>query len=606
MNVAGGDTDPIDPLDPKNALYTQIVNKPFNVDVLSFGNDNITPTSPSPAVDLNLSIVELLPDGNCSDANISAVYPLHFNTTDKYKPATVIATKASQNAAFKMKTTTANLCSRDRFAIRPASYSMDANETKLVGGKTYNFTFTATPESLTTPALHYDQNMTGAADKNGTTQLVIPPGCLIADVGPKLFNDPLAYNLPFSDGQVVALVKYPDIGDVNFTITDNSWSQASGDQSKGDCVLGSASNIEDVNGKLGCMAQGARVFTFVPDKFTSLFSLANGSANGSYTYISNEQNMSASLFFTTSATLFGGGLANNYTAGCFAKDINTTLSLMNNKALTWSDSQNRINYFDDYNVTSQRLSQVGPVATFRSGEGNFTNGTAPITFMFNFDRNQTIPDNSFRIARNDFNITSVIDQNGTTGSDFDRTNDLNASFVYGRIIPRDIRVFGSVPYSANGWYEVFNTQTLGGVALLPSKNDAMWYINSQHSDPLDGEANVTRINTGAVNIGGVVVNGEKTYNFAAIAAGSIPYSAKAHIDTDPWLWYGPNALLYSDPSATNLECTTHPCFNINVVPAIGATGSAKHETEGNKSNKSSTSGGGGGWKSTTDYAPAIR
>jgi hypothetical protein len=98
-----------------------------------------------------------------------------------------------------------------------------------------------------------------------------------------------------------------------------------------------------------------------------------------------------------------------------------------------------------------------------------------------------------------------------------------------------------------------------------------------------------------------VAAGMETYNFAARPLGGY----KAHINTDPWLWYGVNALTYHDPDGTHLDCLTHPCFNINVVPSIGATGSAKSNLQDAKANKRST-GGAGTWHSTTDYAPAIR
>jgi hypothetical protein len=80
---------------------------------------------------------------------------------------------------------------------------------------------------------------------------------------------------------------------------------------------------------------------------------------------------------------------------------------------------------------------------------------------------------------------------------------------------------------------------------------------------------------------------------------------KAHINTDSWLWYGANALTYHDPDGTHLDCQTHPCFNISIVPPIGATGSAKSTNEATKGSKKSSEGS-GAWKSTSDYAPAIR
>jgi trimeric autotransporter adhesin len=502
---------------------------------------------------------------------------------------------------------TQSSCSKDVFSVRPSEITMDANETRLIGAKWYQFDMKATQYGLTTPSTGYIQVIDNTTDKNGTTALVTPAGCTLPTTQ-TLFTD----NVPFSDGVSMVAMRYMNVGDVNMTVMDQNWATVDRNTtspSDSDCVEGSSSNIVDGNGKVGCLVQGSKTFTFLPDKFDSLMSLANGSVNGSFTYVSSDQNMSAPLILTTTAKLDGGGTATNYTAKCFARDINTSVSLMNNKLLTWSDAQNRINFYDDRNVTSFLRSQTGSSAILGSSEGNFTSGTAQLTFLFNFDRNQTIPDDSFMIARNDFNITSIVDQNGTTGNDFIRTGDINATFVYGRIVPRDVRIFGNVAFNANGWYEIYNVQNLGGVPLVPSRNDSMWYINNEHIDTGDGDANITRIQQGssstASNISSSsILTGIETYGFAAQTP---PYGAKAHIGTESWLWYGATALPYADPSALNLDCFTHPCFNINVVPAVGATGSAKTGAETKKASKKSTSeAGAGGWKSTSDYAPAIR
>jgi len=120
---------------------------------------------------------------------------------------------------------------------------------------------------------------------------------------------------------------------------------------------------------------------------------------------------------------------------------------------------------------------------------------------------------------------------------------------------------------------------------------------------------VTQLQTnGAASVGlvpaisGGSVLGVETYNFGPRALGSY----KAHIDTDPWLWYGTNALDYVDPAAGNTEaaCLTHPCFNINVVPNIGTAGSSTNtQTLGSdKANKGTSRGTG----VIYDYTPATR
>lgn len=188
-----------------------------------------------------------------------------------------------------------------------------------------------------------------------------------------------------------------------------------------------------------------------------------------------------------------------------------------------------------------------------------------------------------------------------------RAMDFNVTHIYGRIIPRDVRVFGNVDFVANAWYEGYNIPTLNGASLAASKIDAMWYVNSVHTDANDGDGNVTVIiPTLTLPTHSSSTAGMETYQFSAIPLTSIPYGGKAHINTDPWLWYGINALNYADPvDSSNLDCLTHPCFNITVVPSIGATGSAKSTNEATKASKKTDSGG-GTWKSTSDYAPAIR
>jgi hypothetical protein len=468
------DTDPLDPSDVKNALYTQVINQPFSVDVLSLNTDNITPINSSK--DVNLSIVELPADGNCNNATLlQTMTPTVPLNGLKLKTVAITPTKASKNAVFKMITDTVSLCSRDRFTIRPASFSMDTNVTSpLIGNQQYMLTATANQFGSTSASIGYNQTIDNTTNKNTTTQLVLPAGCGLSN---PLQN--ISTALPFNDGAVSAIIVYPNVGDVNLTINDADWTFIDSNNSKGDCIANSTSNTP-VNGKVGCLIQGSRVFSFIPQTFNSLLTLANSSAG--FTYISTDQNMSAPLTLNTTAIINGGGTATNYTKDCFAKDINSTLSLMNNQNLSWGTSQNRVKFFDDLNATSRLLSQTGSQALFSSSEGNFTNGATTLTFKVNFDRNVSIPDNPFNIAKNDFNITSIIDASGTAGNDFNRSSDMNATFVYGRTHAPRYR-FTSSDGNASIYYEVY-CDTNGTKALLP--NGAMskggvdsvgWYLN---------------------------------------------------------------------------------------------------------------------------------
>jgi hypothetical protein len=250
-------------------------------------------------------------------------------------------------------------------------------------------------------------------------------------------------------------------------------------------------------------------------------------------------------------------------------------------------------------------------------DGNFTKdteGSLPTMTRFNYARTVTQPLSPFTAQLSDLDVECVVgadctmqaDLSGTYEAVGNRAMDFNVTHAYGRIIPRDVRVFGNVDFTANAWYEVFNSPLLAGAPLAPSHNTPQWFINTLHDDNNDGDGNVTVIlpNTLTLESNSDMLNppntGMETYTFDGIAP---IYSGKAHINTDPWLWFGTNALDYVDPSNANLDCRTHPCFNINVVPNIGTAGSATStDLRTDKTNKATSTGTG----VIYDYTPATR
>lgn len=531
------ETDPLDPLDVKNALYTQIVNQPFNVDVLSFGADNITPTAPTVITDLNLSIVELTADGNCTNNNLSNVQTLQFSTSDKSKPATVLPLQASQNAAFHMVTSTADLCSRDRFAIRPFSYKIDANETGLIGKRMYQFSFVANQfNAPTTPSINYNQTIDNALGRIATTQLSTPVGCGLAAPVETVSNP-----IPFGNGQASALVVYTNIGSVDFNITDSHWTLASQDQDKADCITNSASNTPDANSKIGCNIQGSQQFTFLPKSFQNSLQVQNFANN--FTYISNDGNMSAQALLTTTALLEDNTTATNYTAGCFARNINYTISLINNPT-TWLNGTptaiNRIRYFEDGITSNFENNNTIGASEFSSTEGNFTNGTASnLTMLFNLTRTANLPDEPFNISKNDFNITTI-DVNGTIGVDFNRSIDQNTTFYYGRVYAPDYR--GVSPIAASIYYEVYCNdcnRTTFNITGNQSPNSFMWYQNLLHTALGSGSVTLfsplgtTTVNPTATN----AINTGTEPN--TLTNANAPYTDRIRMTPSPWLLYNP-------------------------------------------------------------------
>lgn len=508
-------------------------------------------------------------------------------------------------------------CSNDNFAIRPNQFSINSTNTAfpnlLRSAQDYNLSVYAYDYGVTSGTNGSDDyNITGATsifdlnttkyNKNG-------------DINASMYGTAVwsAYDFNMSDGvswsnaavgSEVAGTKFDDVGKINLQVVDSNWSTVdidnSNDPTPHDC---------SANGAYLC---GDKNVTYIPHHFDFYdLNITNNNGNpGSFTYIANEFTQMGGRIHTTMRSLNAdGNVTKNFAAFPLwensitvvpVADVNTTgIPKYKYPAANETTINNLEIGFADGNKT---------VAWDESNASQY--------LRFNFQREVNLPENQFDVNGSDLNmsITShyvdpedgdTADINGTRNGTAQGT----AKFVYGRIIPRDVRVFGNVAFVANAWYEAYNTPTLNGASLAASKIDAMWYVNNVHMDANDGDGNVTVIiptTPLTLPTHSSSTAGMETYQFSAIPLADIPYSGKAHINTDPWLWYGINALNYADPvNSTNLDCLTHPCFNITVVPSIGATGSAKSTNESTKASKKTDSGG-GTWKSTRDYAPAIR
>ncbi|MFY9142437.1 DUF11 domain-containing protein [Sulfuricurvum sp.] len=341
----------------------------------------------------------------------------------------------------------------------------------------------------------------------------------------------------------------------------------------------------------------------------------------------DSMNMSVRATGNINASGYNGTVLTNFVTDCYARDLDFFLTSDNNLTLTNTSYQIRFMDFNstneliyDSNATNINTSKL-TMPLLQIGNGNYkkdTAGSLSTISRFNYDRNvtQTLNPITARFAQLDINCTAPAectmqaDLTAAHKAIGNRAMDFNVTYAYGRIIPRDVRVFGTtVDAIASAWYEVYNTPVLAETALPPSRNTPQWYINTLQDDLIYGDGIVTQMQTAGAasvalvpSVSGGSVAGVETYNFGPHAIGSY----KAHIDTDPWLWYGVNALDYVDPVTGNTAtaCLTHPCFNINVVPNIGRAGSSTGvNLQSDKANKGTTPSG---TKVIYDYTPATR
>lgn len=582
-----GTTDPKDtPPSSLNALYTQIAGKAFNVKVLALDSDYITLKSYTGDVNLSLittpnyltSDTDDQKQAKCNAAtSLTAAKTISFENENLKTVAISDYTKAYKDVTFKISYddngTINYVCSRDNFAIRPMTYSIDLNETRLIGGKQYRFDLNAT--RYANPAddsnvSGYNQTITQDVDRNVSEGLKLPITC----INPRLNENrrALATAITFTEGRnTTSRYTFNEIGDVNISVDDKLWTQV--DRSlynkKGfsDCIENDARNTANANGQIGCNISGGKIFHFFPQAFRNTLTLQDfHSANdGNFTYLSNDNNMTAHINIATTAILDDitpatdndNPTAQNYTANCFARDINTSIALItlpaNNEWLTNdSNATERINFFEDKVTTHSELNATGR-SRLSTREGNFTDGIANIMINFNFDRNISTPEEPFHIAKNDFNITQIIDQNNTIGSDFNRTIDQNSTFYYGRVYSTNYR--GQSPITTAIRYEVYckNCAPMAFQAIgAQSPESLMWYQNPLH---VTTDGNVTAF----VAVGNSIIanpnantitnnTGLDTTHALSLPNGTnAPYTDRIHMrpTTSPWLLHN-----LSNPLAT--------------------------------------------------------
>lgn len=564
---------------------------------------------------------------------------------------------------------TKSICSRDNFSIRPEAFNVhikdptglislpvDAN---LSAGYLYRFDVNATN--------HIDSNATSgyvaqfkssnvSPDRN-VTLYWSPNGNIVTGC-----NDVSSPSLDFYflGGAIVNQARsYDNVGRYELKIRDTQWTKV--DQSPShhigntnwitgnDCNVGDAVPIYNssnsyADNMVGCEISSSHKklssptvtyndynLTFKPYKFNLALTHGLGIAaaavpvGGGFVYDAdlnntNDMNMSVRSSGIISAVGFNGGNLSNFVKECYAKDLSLTLAHNATLTLATPFVARMVNY-DANNTTIQTFDSeemiVVPGAFTTVDDSNFTKnaqGSIQTILRFNYDRNITTPLDPQSVAYTDINVTCAVnsqcsrqadgvvgDANGTSPMNF------NVMHGYGRYHPTNIKVYGNSPFSELSYMEVFNAPTINGTVLTPSRFNAGWFINNQHTGTNLGEAFID-IREGSIasqdDVNSTINVGNATY----LMLGQTPtYRARAHVNTEGWLWHGMGTGVYTDPVIGDslVQCNNHPCFYIDVLPVIGRAGSA--ETDGgSKANKSSGSTNETGWQSTSEYAPAIR
>jgi hypothetical protein len=564
--------------DEYNALYTQIANKQFDAVLVSLGDyvagstteKEVVPFNPGDNTTYKVYAIQALDcptsSGNCTEAE----------KAEKCKNATIINTVAegnfllsnngtilldninvtavSKKASFKVVLNDDNetsSCSIDNFAIRPATFVfLDTNyDVKLTGGHYYDNGMAKAIDSNNTVTIGYNQLENQISHYNSTlTDYDLPANCTLDG---NVTTELSVGNTDFINGVGNITVQYNNIGTVIIGFEDHKWASVDGGDHGGaydDCIPNSV-NTHTSNGKLGCYIAVKKSIKFIPAEFGNELSIYD--FKNDFTYISDSYEMTAFMNLWFTALLEGGAPATNYHQYCYAKDINYTIALIEDKpedwlASGWANASEQILFHINATNATHNSSNV----TYDANATAFNNGTAILTQRFGFDKNLLITQNPFISNNTDFNITIVRDTDGVRGDDFYRGDISNATFYYGRVICSQSTYTVAAPVTNITTpinYEIYCglgcNSTKYGVSQKSPTGGKSWYVHTQHSDVDFGYVANYLLTTPITTIKpdhfttNNLINGSETNTFTNVLP-QYPLTDTVTMLTQSWLHYG--------------------------------------------------------------------
>jgi uncharacterized repeat protein (TIGR01451 family) len=460
-------------------------------------------------------------------------------------------------------------CSTDNFAIRPKAFDVNISDgDTFVSGEMNNLKFEALNANDASPTYDYNEteNTSFSVDINITDPSKTCPT--------KIELNP---SVEFIDGIDTDDFFFNDVGkDLNFTVQEINGSEYA------------LVDADDSNDTVRLITPFERNISVIPDRFIIEGNLTDHNTDHNFTYLhdinkydlDDNYSMGAALTIDIKAVGADDNITRNYMETCYAEDTNVTLSL-GSTDITYPGAV-PLTHFLYYNPAEDN-------GTADSGEGNYTlpapvgntisftslpienipstfsadapdgNGTAYIEYKLNFDRQQHLLVNPFKLVLSDVNIT---DTDGVEGTD---NVNQNATLQYARsrssqffyediddqnvLTPIMIDIYCDLGFTA---CDSLSIDTVNGQI-----NEVNWWLSLGHDiDNDDGnitlmEGAVTEGNstdwsvTPAVNI----ITDTATDPNIVVDRGTnptLPLTVEIELDetnsrnTDHWLIYNPN------------------------------------------------------------------
>ena len=547
-------------------LNTKIASTPFNLRILARDANDF-----SVYKDANISKIEVITcnDTPCTDAAtttrvidtknytapnylsvpIAQGYsaPVSFTFSAPYKNLRLRITGSVDNGqTFKTS------ISKDAFSIRPSSYSIAptaikagelVNVSTAGGGGIYN----------------------GTANVN-TTLRTNNPNCPTQN---NFLSNTEPTSIVFNNDVNNSTLIGKDIGDINVTIYDQTWSaidQISSDLTGNtwDCIKDSNTTTADGSSRIGCNVQATLPLTISPYELnTTRNSFHTPSSSPTpWLYLDSTRTQNVDINTTIRAYNKDGiTVSKNFSDGCIGSAVplgfylTPTGTIPANVTVSLTSTTGSQNTISDINTS---YATAFNSQYFSIPNTSFKNGDANLSLKFNFIRSDSNAINPF-----DLNLTSITTSygSGVINNNALGLND-HASFLYGRTRAYDIKTDQpSAPIPIE--FEVYSSTSTGYVSSMP-QNILHWYRNLNHDTTAQGSVLRGGFSAGItdthINVSTAPLDGLQNINVTSSTNQTV------HLDISPWLWYSPT-YNYN----YNSDCTKHPCFDYQFIGVAAST-----------------------------------
>ena len=503
-------------------ISTKIVNQDFNLTIVSLDENKTNLQDFNGTVCAKVdNVIKTIKFNNENNKSAS------FNVNRAIKDVRVeLSWKKDVDESCPLANENNETNSLNNFAIRPVKFNISITS-PLIAGKEFNFDVKA--QTGTTNAQGYDTNV---SDINITIHDDTKE-CEAIDAD---FN---LTKIAFKDGISNESARFDDVGVVDINITDKDWAKVDENDTNQSCsgswICGELDNIK-----------------IIPSHFD--INATHTNMNGTFTYLDDNLTQYSTLDINITAQNERNETTKNYTSLCYANSVNIGISHENIN----SDGLSKLKYIyqDGNDVNSSGEVDKNSNINLNYNRNNFTsehNGTAPITFYINFDRNYLISTNPF-----DLNITNIYvkDSDNVEGNGDPISS---PTFYYGRVKTQDImtnkqninhslhvEVYSD---SKNGYVEDFHQESLDWYRMEDDSYTSNISLSAKKDFAGNSDENDVSLNPSLLS----VTDGKSTFTITNTWSSS--NKAYIHVDIPEYLWYNKY-----NPFDSSGDCSEHPCF----------------------------------------------